>query len=250
MHFTQKREDTMMCIRETLQSYTEVGTGEPIEKEYLVEFHLLYAGELLGSGNKKPRPDEKHSLRRKFHPQLRRLWECSKNLNYFAQSRSLSLWQEKHPDIDLQTLAADKFRLRLAGIESISYQWERAGFNFVPLVTENLCLRCRIEILFLRPEEKQYIMKSADLDARLKTVFDALRIPANLSETGDMKPQEGENPFFCLLADDKLISEVSINTGQLLMLPGRQEINANDAFLVIRIQINHVNPTGIDQYFG
>ena len=240
----------MMHGWNTLQPYRELGTGEPIEGENLVEFHLLYTGELLGSGNKKPRPDEKHSLRRKFHPQLRRLWECNKNLNYFAQNQSLSLWREKHPDIDLQTITADKPRLRLAGIESISYQWERAGFNFVPLVTENLCLRCRMEILFLRPEERQYVMQSADLDARLKTVFDALRIPANLSEAGNMKPQEGETPFFCLLADDKLISEVSINTGQLLTLPEKQDINPNDAFLVIRVQINHVNPGTFDQYFG
>lgn len=225
-----------------------IGIDEPIESENKVEFRLLYAGELPSSGNKS-RPDIKHAIRREFHPQLRKLWYNNKSLNQFAQNRPLSSYIVKHPDID-QHILGDVEQRRRAGIESISYDWERAGFNFVPLVTENLCLRCRIEILFLRPEERHYVMQSGDLDGRLKTVFDALRIPKNSEETGNMGPQDDETPFFCLLEDDNLISEVSITTDQLLLLPKEREVKANDTFLVIHVQINHRNPGTFDQYFA
>jgi hypothetical protein len=220
-----------------------------LKARILVEFRLLYTGQLLASGNKKPRPEEKHALRREFHPQLRRLWNSNHNLNQLARNQELSSYVSKHPEIS-QHLLGDPEQRRRAGIESISYKWERAGFKFVPLVTEKLSLRCRLEILFLRPEERHYVMQSGDLDGRLKTVFDALRIPKNSEETGNLGPQNDETPFFCLLEDDNLISEVSITTDQLLVLPKEREVKANDAFLIIHVQINHRNPGTYDQYFG
>lgn len=213
-----------------------------------MEFRLLYSGKLLGANRESPRPEVKHALRREFHPQLRRLWNCNPSLDQFSRCVQLQPWVEKHPGVNLQAFTNDDFRR--IGLETMSYRWERNGFNFVPLVTADLCLRCRLEVLFLRPEERRYVMQSGDLDARLKTVFDALRIPDNLKETGGMGPQEDENPFFCLLEDDKLISEVSVTTDQLLVLPKERHVNANDAFLVIRVQLNAANPRTYDNYFG
>jgi hypothetical protein len=210
-------------------------TGEQVEGAGLVEFRLLYSGRLLGANRESPRPEVKHALRREFHPQLRRLWNSNHSLDRLARMQQLTPWMQKHPGADLQSFTNAEFRQ--AGIDSISYQWERAGFNFVPLVTADLCLRCRIDILFLRPEEPRYIMQSGDLDARLKTVFDALRIPGNLGETGRMGPQEDETPFFCLLEDDKLISEVSVTTDELLVLPKERAMNPSDAFLVIHVKL-------------
>src|SRR5205807_5039259 len=114
---------------------------------------------------------------------------------------------------------------------------DRCGYKFIPLVTEDLCLRCSIDILFLRPEEPILLMKGGDLDARIKTVFDALRIPSNLQEAGGIGPQEDEEPFFCLLEDDKLISEIRVVTDQLLVLPKEREMNQNDVFLVIHVKL-------------
>jgi integrase len=54
------------------------------------------------------------------------------------------------------------------------------------------------------------LIKSGDIDGRLKTIFDALRMPKNLDETARQKPQDDEDPFFCLLEDDKLISEIRV----------------------------------------
>jgi hypothetical protein len=147
-----------------------------------VEFRLLYAGRLLGASRESPRPEAKHALRREFHPQLRRLWNCNHNLDEFARHHT-GPWFERNPN-DAQLNNYTNADFRRIGIDCISENWERAGYKFVPLVTKDLALRCRIDILFLRPEEPRLIMQSGDLDAKLKTVFDALRIPDNLKETG------------------------------------------------------------------
>jgi hypothetical protein len=212
-----------------------------------MEFRLLYSGRVRGSNGKGSRPEEKHALRREFHPQLRRLWNCNSSLDQLARHRQLEPWMVKHPGVDRKGFTNDDFRR--IGIETISYNWARAGFNFVPLVTSEARLRCRIDILFLRPEEPRYILHGGDLDARLKTVFDALRIPVNLDETGGEGPREDEDPFFCLLEDDKLISDVSVTTDQLLVLPKERQVNPNDAFLVIHVKISHANPGTFDRYF-
>ena len=78
---------------------------------------------------------------------------------------------------------------------------------------------------------------SGDIDARIKTIFDALRMPKNLDEAGGAVPQADENPFFCLLEDDKLISEIKVTTDELLLLPREREIKPNDALLVIHVKL-------------
>jgi len=65
-------------------------------------------------------------------------------------------------------------------------------------------------------------------------------MPDNLKEAGDTGPSENEDPFFCLLQDDKLISDVSVTTDELLLLPKERNVNANDSFLVIHINLQQV----------
>jgi hypothetical protein len=213
-----------------------------------VELRLLYEGTLLGSSDAETRAGEKHKLRKVFHPQLRRLWEINPHLDILARTRQLTPWTQRHPGVDLQTFRTNE-EFRRAGVEAISYDWERAGYNFVPLVTNEFCLRCSLDILFLRPEEPRYLMNCGDLDARLKTVFDSLRIPANLSEAGGTGPGEDETPFFCLLADDKLISEVSVTSDQLLVLPKERSMKPNDVFLVIHVKLKPTHREGINWVF-
>lgn len=117
-------------------------------------------------------------------------------------------------------------------------------------MTEEHDLRCSLDILLLRPEEPQYIYRQGDIDGQLKTLFDALRLPANSQETGGVEPQDDETPFFCLLEDDRLISEVRITTDQLLMLPNREAVKANDAYAVIHVKLNHRNARTFGNYFG
>jgi hypothetical protein len=229
-----------------LLEYVEIGTGDPIESENLVEFRLLYSGLLLGASRNNTRASEKHELRRAFHPQLRRLWATNRNLiglaEHWAPRYAVKHFGEGAPPIPHEDY-------KKLGIKAMSEEWERFGYHFVPLVTDQFTLRCKLDILFLRPEERRYVMQGGDLDARLKTVFDALRIPDTASEAGGIGPGEDETPFFCLLQDDKLITEVSVTTDQLLVLPKERDVKPNEAFLVIHVQINHANAGTFDRYF-
>jgi hypothetical protein len=221
--------------------FTEVfvNTGEPIEEDDLLEFRLLYQGELLPSGNSKTRPGEKHKIRRGLHPQLRRLWHVHDNLRAFA----IGAAKNEVPGLS----EAEVFQ---TGIETIGRQYSRAGYYFVPLVAKEYALRCSLDILLLRPEEDRFIFTRGDIDGQIKTLFDALRLPDNADETDGDGPGPDEDPFFCLLTDDKLISAIQVTTDQLLMLPQQREVKANDCFVSIHVKINHKFPGAFDQYFA
>jgi hypothetical protein len=127
---------------------------------------------------------------------------------------------------------------RQLGLRYFAKKWERCGCGFIPLVTEGIVVRCAIDILFLRPEEPGRILQSGDLDNRIKTLFDALRLPANLDECGGKTPSIDFDPMYCLLEDDKLISEVRVVTDRLLMLPRTKTVSMHDVFLVMNIKID------------
>ncbi len=219
-----------------------------------MEFRLLFEGELLPSAGTKKRTSEKHTIRRAFHPQLRRLWDISPNLKSLANQA----WLESLP-LD-QYLAAQEYMHDMgddapkayttSGLNLIGQKWSRAGFHFVPLVTEDMALRCSIDITLLRPEEKHLIFKAGDIDGQLKTLLDALRMPANSDETSGIGPQDDEEPFFCLLEDDRLVSEVKVSTDTMLLLPHTREVRANDAHVTIHVKLNHRIARTFGNYFG
>jgi hypothetical protein len=218
-------------------SLAYVNTSEPIEGKNLMEFRLLYAGELLSSGNH-PKPENKHKIRKALHPQLRNLWLTKGNLRQYAAF----VGNETPPHGGTEE---EKFE---RGIVSIGKHWERGGFHFVPIVTDKFALRCSVDILLLRPHEKQIIQPdTSDLDGKVKTIFDALQIPES---AGSLSPvEEGENPFFVLLSNDNLISQVRVTADQLLALPGQQQPKASDSYVLVHIKINHIGGGPFDRWF-
>ncbi len=114
----------------------------------------------------------------------------------------------------------------------MSEKWKRGNQGFIPLVTDNMDIRCGLEILFLRPEEPGMIVRGADLDNRLKSLLDALRVP----DTADGVESE-DAPIFCLLQDDKMISEIKVTADQLLLLPKQASVTPNDVFLVVNVNV-------------
>lgn len=239
----------------------------PVEGSDVVEFRLLYSGRLLGASRNNTRPEIKHAIRREIHPQLARLWKTHTNLRLFPAFYLKTLAIERYfpveqPDGSFNTIPGRDAWFRefknkteeqrfSEGIEVIQTQWERNGYKFVPLVTNKLCLRCSIEILFLRPDEPGQLIKSGDLDARIKTIFDALRMPTNLEEAGGQGPQPGEEPFYCLLEDDKLVADITVVTDQLLLLPKEREIYPHDVFLVVNVKLKpHGTPQDFEWVFS
>jgi hypothetical protein len=137
-----------------------------------------------------------------------------------------------------------------AGIKSIGEKWARAGYELVPMVVPEFALRCSLDILLLRPEEDRFIFEQGDIDGQVKTLFDALRIPGSSDETAGATPEMDEHPLFCLLQDDRLISEVKVTTDHLLMLPHEKEVRANTCFVTIHVKLNHRDARTYDNYFG
>lgn len=193
-----------------------------------MEFRLTYRG-LLMSTQRDPmtnqndaRAGHKHEIRRIFHSQLKRLWESVPHL--VAGARTGPGFLIDGPS-DRRTA------------ESLANRFQSNGYRFVPLVTEDLGLIVGLEILYLRRSKPGRIVSAGDIDNRLKTLFDALRMPTNSNELGPYRePQEGEDPFYCLLEDDDLMTKVSVETDTLL-----EDIsdvpNMHDAHLVITVRL-------------
>jgi hypothetical protein len=219
----------------------EVGNAGPIEKESLVEFHLLYQGPLHSQGSETAHK-EKHQIRKNFHQQLKRLWFTNPNLRRMARMIGgpvyFNDWGETDSGSPPEIPEDEQWRW---GIEHLSKTWDICGFNFLPLVTADLFLRCQLEILFLRMEEKDWVVQGGDIDRRIHVLFDGLR---KFRDCNDKPPQAHpepeENPLFCLLEDDQLISDVRINTGRLLLLPTHKEPDQHDVYLQITVRLNPV----------
>lgn len=164
-----------------------------------MEFRLLYEGPLQGQN---ARAEHKREIRRHFHPQLKRLWT----------QPPLS----ESPELLTFPAPAGK----------ISVVEPRGAVHFVPLVTRKLDLYAELNVLFLRPQPRGHLITDGgDIDNRLKTLLDALRMPRAAQENrpGDDSAPD-ESPFFCLLEDDSLVTRVTVEADQLL--------DANDPAIV------------------
>jgi hypothetical protein len=85
------------------------------------------------------------------------------------------------------------------------------------------------------------VASGGDIDNRIKVLFDGLRMPQNNTEIDQFPPQEGANPFFCLLENDDLITDVGITTDRLLT-PKESDESVHDVHLVIRVLTKIVDP--------
>jgi len=150
----------------------------------LMKFTLTYEGELKASGNK-PKPSCVWTIRRALHPQIADLFLT-------------------HPVL-LDVIPEDHY------FSPINVK----GFGFVPLVRRKLNMVCSIDIVFLRRMEGYgLIHQGGDIDNRLKTLFDGLRMP----EKGDEVPEHEVQvePMNTLLESDGLISGFSVKADKLL----------------------------------
>ncbi len=227
--------------------YVEIGSGDPIEQENCVEFRLLFDGE-IGPDSRAP---VKQEIRRALHPQLRRLWQVNRNLREMAEhyGRMFHARMQTETGQTPTDVASQDEAMQLA-FQHWGTNWNYAPFRFVPLVTKELALVCKIEILLLRPDDDTYVVEHGDLDGHVKTLFDGLRMPTKQDETGYSTPTADENPFFCLLEDDRLISELRVKADKLLLLPHKAISSKNDAFAVITVTINHKYRGTFDQWFA
>lgn len=212
----------------------------------LMEFRLTYEGPLLATqrdpinNQSDPKAAHKHDIRRKFHSQLKRLWDVTPFLKAGRASRDhMMIFSSK----EAQERAAD------FSIAGLSHRHAHYGFNFVPLVTKELDLICGLEILFLRPDKPGDVVWAGDIDNRIKTLLDSLKIPDANERYVNRVPEADEKPFFVLLEEDKLITKLSVETDRLLE-PISSPPQATDARLVITVRLRPFEMTPTNMPFG
>jgi len=146
-----------------------------------------------------------------FHLQLKRLW-------------------------DLEPLKGSKIYIDPPTVKGgdISLLETVGNFTFAPLISSRLALAASLQITMLRPEEPgAIILQSGDIDNRLKTLFDALSVPAHENQIPkDDFPAVGESPLFCLLQDDRLITDFSVSTDRLL----EQGVHENEVVVLVHVR--------------
>jgi hypothetical protein len=195
-----------------------------------MEFRLTYQGRLPVASTTNTRVLDKHRIRKVLHPQLRELWRTHDMLRYYLEGHTYARNNEE-----------GKREYGPKHIEAMADNHALCGYRFVPLIGNrdfnrgSTGVACSLDILFLRRDRPGYLMIGGDIDNRIKVLFDALRMPHECNEVGAEGPGPDEDPFFCLLADDSLITEVKITTDQLLN-PVRQDEDLKDVHLVIRVR--------------
>lgn len=119
------------------------------------------------------------------------------------------------------------------------------GRKYIPLVRNSLALTCGLDILFLRKgREGGLIAEGGDLDNRIKTLFDGLRMPKESEVKRPASQQESDDPIYCLLEDDALITDFSVRTDRLLTHPGAKE---SEVLLVIdvAVKVSHLTTNNL-----
>ena len=222
--------------------------------ETIMRFRLTYEGELKAT-QKDARDNQidrlaehKQSIRKVFHRQLKHLWQTNKflsehkidpNVPTFGGTPANSLLWEGGPD-------------KIAMAEAIAQKYRENGYRFVPLVREQISLLCSLNILFLRRDIPGSVIGAGDLDNRIKTLIDTLRRPHSANELrGNETPAIGEDPFYCLLEDDKLVTGLSVETDTLLDPPcADTEADRRQVKIIITVDIKPYDVTMFNLSFA
>ena len=183
-----------------------------------MRFVLTYSGPLPPNGD----VQVKHRIRQALLPQLRRQWDIDPALHALGHAAS-----RVDPGNRLM-------------IDDIADRFIKGTFRFVPLVTRNYNLVCNLQITILRNEEPGNLLQSGgDIDNRLKTLFDSLSVPPHENQLNGLAPMNGENPFYCLLEDDSLVTGFEVKAERLLELPA----NENDVKLTLTATVRPTKVT-------
>ena len=169
-------------------------------QEGYVEFRLIYRRSLPAQGSGGSPIREKHAIRRQIHAQLRELWHTN-----------IALERRPRPTQHTRKLLVPDLRPDesevTTGLDFILRDYSQFGYRFVPLINKRIGIACSLDILFLRRDGPGSLVASGgDIDNRIKVLFDGLRMPQNNSKIDQFPPQDGENPFFCLLENDGITS--------------------------------------------
>ncbi|SRR5581483_4433139 len=199
-----------------------------------MQFRLTYEGPLFSSRTDKrddlrSRADHKQDIRKVFHKQLKQLWTETPHLGRVAEDGH---WKPL-PDAFFSNPRPKNW----SWSKELAERYSCGQYHLVPLVNGIFTLGCGLDILLLRPGRAGQVLASGDIDNRVKTLIDALRIPGpDVKELGSHTPQDGEDPFYCLLENDSMVDRLSVEADTLLQPIGTKR-DANDARVVVTVTV-------------
>lgn len=195
----------MQCPRVVLEPWPEGGET--------MEFRIIFRGHLPSENN--ATVEMKHNIRKQLHPQLREVWKGHPSLKGSFEPNKAGISR-------VDEIAKDNSKCDV--------------FHFVPLVRkkENAC---SLNILILYRHEPYRAYNRGDLDNRVKTLVDGLRMPVQCTEVEGQFPSADEDPFFVLMDDDCTIYEFQVTTDQLFVPHKPEEENYRDVFAVIGVRM-------------
>lgn len=183
-----------------------------------MQFRLMYEGRLPAKGAHDSRAAA-HNIRKVLHKQLLELWQRHDFLKRFIEGRTPKVF----PDGELVSV-----------MSKMADNFARCGFRFLPLIRNTSGVACSLDILFLRREEPGALVHAGDLDNRIKVLFDALQMPEDCNQVQGCSPDADEDPFMCLLQNDRHITDFRVTSDRLLTpcAPGRED----DIHLTIHVK--------------
>ena len=217
----------------------------PSSARGIMRFYLVYSGQLPSSGNK-AKPGDVLRIRRELAPQLKRLWETHNALHVLQKVGAI---EHPRPVSELKYINESKFSEMMEDPSQQSLRALAKAFpdyfddliapipvgdrQYMPLVRNSLDLACELSILFLRQQDPgQLITQGGDIDGRIKTLLDALRIPKRDEQDRNPPP---EDMLYCLLEDDALVSDLDIEADRLLF---PDTTHPHEVHLVINVRLN------------
>jgi hypothetical protein len=207
---------------------------DDISGESMIEFFLRYRGHLHSATKNDSRTKEKMLIRRQLSPQLRSFCQNHPTLKRVMED---AINREKPIRSNgFVNSEEDQRRFAHAAI---------GGWKFVPLVLRGRRWICELKVTFLRRNDPGQIYSGGDLDNRIKTLFDGLRMPYEAAEIIG-PPENDDNLCFCLLEDDALISGWTMETGRLW---GPLDSNGNENGADVDINM-HVTVRTYNQDLG
>ena len=226
--------------------------GDEQERSPILKFRLFYEGSLRPT-NGEPRENQvnplavhKHQIRQCFHKQLKHLWSNHQYLKNYKRDRV-----DNRPIHASGMYFATEEKDKVPLLDYVASNFVENSYRFVPLVCEEFSLLCSLDVLFMRRDIPGSALQAGDLDNRMKTLIDWLRKPKRGNEMrGNEIPQVGEDPFFCLLEDDKLVSQFSVETDMLLDADTDQPNDKSMVRLIITVELRPYLPTYFNLAFS
>lgn len=196
-----------------------------------MEVTLVYRGTLPASQGDDKHTDAKQRIRKCFSEQLRNLWEVDPHLRIVVgEQRFAEAILEKRR---LQPLKLDR-----------AYAFARVlvcGYRTLAIANTFNGIVCHLHVALFRREDPGAVVHGGDLDNRLKTLLDALRMPQAESEVPGNMWGKNEEMLYCLLEDDSLISRLSIETRRL-RTPAAAGEGTDYAELVVDVTFKVLRP--------